>query len=100
MRPDTFDLFEEPAHDLPLDDGAVLLGGFARPVDAELLGALADVVRDAPFRHMVTPGGWTMSVAMTNCGRCRLGDRPQWLPLRPDRSRDWPALAANAAHLQ
>jgi alkylated DNA repair protein (DNA oxidative demethylase) len=23
----------------------------------------------APFRHMVTPGGHRMSVAMTNCGR-------------------------------
>ena len=34
-----------------------------------LLVRLEDVVARAPFRHMVTPGGFRMSVAMTNCGR-------------------------------
>jgi alkylated DNA repair protein (DNA oxidative demethylase) len=33
-----------------------------------LLQAIADVARQSPFRQMVTPGGYTMSVAMTNCG--------------------------------
>src|SRR5436190_17595084 len=49
-------------------EGAVLLRGFARPFEAELLPALRDIVKQAPFRHMVTPGGHRMSVAMTNCG--------------------------------
>jgi alkylated DNA repair protein (DNA oxidative demethylase) len=49
-------------------EGAVLLRGAALPVEAGLLAALADIVRVSPFRHMVTPGGYTMSVAMTNCG--------------------------------
>ena len=49
-------------------DGAVLLRGFAKPCEAELIADLRDVVGQAPFRHMVTPGGHQMSVAMTNCG--------------------------------
>ena len=62
------DLFENAPRDLPLGDGAVLLGGFARPAEAALLQALAAVADAAPFRRMVTPGGHRMSVAMTNCG--------------------------------
>jgi alkylated DNA repair protein (DNA oxidative demethylase) len=62
------DLFGEVARDVPLDDGGVLLGGFALPVARELIDALIEVAWNAPFRHLVTPGGWPMSVAMTNCG--------------------------------
>jgi alkylated DNA repair protein (DNA oxidative demethylase) len=49
-------------------EGAVLLRGFAKPIEADLIAALRDIVAQAPFRHMVTPGGHQMSVAMTNCG--------------------------------
>ena len=49
-------------------DGAVLLRGFARPFEAELLPALRAILKQAPFRHLITPGGHRMSVAMTNCG--------------------------------
>ncbi len=63
----TLELFG--AEDLPLAEGAVLLGAFARPVEESLVAALASVVSVAPFRHMRTPGGRRMSVAMTNCGR-------------------------------
>ncbi|HSC15394.1 MAG TPA: alpha-ketoglutarate-dependent dioxygenase AlkB, partial [Gammaproteobacteria bacterium] len=52
-----------------LAPGAVLLRGFALPAEAELKHAVAAVAASAPFRHMTTPGGFTMSVAMTNCGR-------------------------------
>src|SRR5437879_12782758 len=52
----------------PMAEGAVLLHGFAKPVEADLLADLRDIVEQAPFRHMVTPGGHQMSVAMTNCG--------------------------------
>ena len=62
------DLFWDAPSRLVLGDGAVLLGGFACPVEAALLRALAAVADAAPFRHMVTPGGHRMSVAMTNCG--------------------------------
>jgi DNA oxidative demethylase len=52
----------------PLADGAVLLRGFTRTVEAGLIADLHNVVAQAPFRHMITPGGHQMSVAMTNCG--------------------------------
>jgi alkylated DNA repair protein (DNA oxidative demethylase) len=52
-----------------LAEGAVLLRGFALGVEAELQSAVAAVAEVAPFRRMATPGGFTMSVGMTNCGR-------------------------------
>jgi len=47
---------------------ACVLRGFALPYVEELLPALNIVHNRAPFRHMVTPGGFTMSVALTSCG--------------------------------
>jgi DNA oxidative demethylase len=47
---------------------AVVLRGFVLPHVNELLSALKVVEQVSPFRHMVTPGGFTMSVALTNCG--------------------------------
>jgi alkylated DNA repair protein (DNA oxidative demethylase) len=51
-----------------LGDGAAILRGFV-PDDAALLAAIMEVTQAAPLRHMNTPGGFRMSVAMTNCGR-------------------------------
>jgi alkylated DNA repair protein (DNA oxidative demethylase) len=69
----TTDLFADVPEVLPsqeaIADGAVLLRSFAKPFEAELIAALREIVEQAPFRHMVTPGGHEMSVAMTNCGR-------------------------------
>ncbi|HWI27483.1 MAG TPA: DNA oxidative demethylase AlkB [Stellaceae bacterium] len=53
---------------MPLAAGAVLLRGRALIRERELLAAIEEVVAAAPFRRMVTPGGFEMSVAMTNCG--------------------------------
>jgi DNA oxidative demethylase len=68
----TADLFESVPDVRPsqeeMAEGAVLLRGLARPVEADLIADLRDTVAQAPFRHMVTPGGHQMSVAMTNCG--------------------------------
>ena len=68
----TADLFEAVPDIRPLReamaDGAVLLRGFARPIQHDLLRAVDEVTTQAPFRHMSTPGGFEMSVAMTNCG--------------------------------
>src|SRR4051794_22721950 len=54
--------------DRPLGPGAVLLRGFALAYEQRLLRALEQVTSAAPFRHMHTPGGFRMSVAMSNCG--------------------------------
>lgn len=64
------ELFDDPAPGTveALGPQASVLRGFARDAGDELLRALAGVVEAAPFRQMVTPGGFTMSVALTNCG--------------------------------
>lgn len=51
-----------------IGEGACILRGFALPLEAGILKAIEQVTESAPFRHMVTPGGFTMSVAMTACG--------------------------------
>lgn len=77
--------------------GAVLLRGFAADVAEALLQALAPLVVAAPLRHLVTPGGHTMSVAMSNCGALGwVSDRAGY---RYDRSdplsgQPWPAMPA------
>jgi len=91
----------------PLAEGAVLLRGFAAEQVPALLEVLGGLLAAAPFRHMLTPGGHRMSVAMSNCGQ--LG----WVTGRsgyrydardPETGRPWPempslfsALAAGAA---
>jgi alkylated DNA repair protein (DNA oxidative demethylase) len=46
----------------------VLLRGFACDVTDALAQGIKQVIAAAPFRHLITPGGRTMSVGMTNCG--------------------------------
>jgi alkylated DNA repair protein (DNA oxidative demethylase) len=66
---DLFARDEEQGARYELAAGAVLLRGFALAAEAELARAISAVAAAAPFRRMRTPGGFTMSVAMTNCGR-------------------------------
>jgi len=65
---DLFDLHSRAEEKTVLGIDAVVLRGFACDIDAELMAALLAVIALAPFRNMITPGGHTMSVAMTNCG--------------------------------
>ncbi|WP_435927205.1 DNA oxidative demethylase AlkB [Dryocola sp. BD613] len=63
------DLFaDEKPWQEPLAEGAVILRRFARADADELIKQIGKVAQHSPFRQMVTPGGYTMSVAMTNCG--------------------------------
>jgi alkylated DNA repair protein (DNA oxidative demethylase) len=60
----------EPAQTVErLAEGAMVLRGLARDREGALIAAVQDIAAVAPFRNMVTPGGYRMSVAMTNCGR-------------------------------
>jgi DNA oxidative demethylase len=102
----TFDLFDSPAAEAPtreaLADGAALLRGFARPAEDELLADVQAVIAAAPLRHLVTPGGLTRSVAMTNCGPLGwVSDRRgyRYEPADPDTGRPWPALPASFLRL-
>ncbi len=51
-----------------IGEGAILLCGKALPLEGELIAALGAITARAPFRRMTTPGGFVMSVVMTNCG--------------------------------
>jgi alkylated DNA repair protein (DNA oxidative demethylase) len=91
-------LFDEDAllpSSEPLEEGAVLLRGFAAAEAARLIQEVERVVKLAPFRHLVTPGGYTMSVAMTNCGPVGwVSDRTgyRYDPLDPETGVPWPAM--------
>ncbi|MES2942881.1 MAG: alpha-ketoglutarate-dependent dioxygenase AlkB, partial [Pseudomonadota bacterium] len=99
------DLFD----DLPAETGmqaiapgAVLLHGFARDKAVALLEALEDVIAQAPLRHLVTPGGHIMSVAMSNCGPLGwVSDRSgyRYDPQDPLSGQRWPAMPALWADL-
>jgi alkylated DNA repair protein (DNA oxidative demethylase) len=52
----------------PIVAGALLLRKWAEAHESALLEELSHVTAAAPFRHMFTPGGHRMSVAMTSCG--------------------------------
>lgn len=102
----TLDLFDDisPPYDAPtpIADGAVLLRGFALAEDAALIAAVNAVTQAAPFRHLVTPGGFTMSVAMTNCGaRGWVSDRRgyRYQAFDPLSGQPWPAMPACFAEL-
>jgi len=80
---------------------ATLLPGFAAP-GTDLLKQLESILAVAPFRHMLTPGGHRMSVAMTSAGALGwVADRRgyRYDPCDPETGRPWPALPASFAGL-
>jgi alkylated DNA repair protein (DNA oxidative demethylase) len=102
----TSDLFDSVPDTRParedMAEGAVLLRGHAGPLENAIVAALRDIVAQAPFRRMVTPGGHQMSVAMTNCGP--LGwttDRSGYRYVQddPETGRPWPAMPPVFAQL-
>lgn len=106
----TLDLFDDLSLEsgtLSIGPGAVILRRFVGTRDEELLRDIEQVVARAPFRHMVTPGGLRMSVAMSNCGALGwVSDRSgyRYDPIDPLTGQAWPAmpesfrrLAADAA---
>lgn len=100
----TLDLFadESPMGIEPIGPQSVVLRGHALPHAAPLLAAVDGVMAQAPLRHLVTPGGFTMSVAMTNCGTLgwtsdRRGYR--YSAIDPVSGQPWPAMPAVFAQL-
>jgi alkylated DNA repair protein (DNA oxidative demethylase) len=93
------DLFDDQGSPAPstsqLADAAFLFRGAVRDEAPAILAALDAIVKRAPFRRMVTPGGFTMSVAMTNCGDYgwvtdRTGYR--YSPVDPESGNKWPVI--------
>ncbi len=107
MNRDLFEADQQPAilgqggpstveqSDVALALGAVVLSGFAREGGEALVAALQEVVEAAPFRHMITPGGRQMSVAMTNCGSAGwVSDQTgyRYDTSDPDTGKVWPRM--------
>ena len=95
MTPDLFAAEPLELEDEILGPGAVVLRGFAGAHAAALKEDVARVSAAAPFRHLVTPGGFRMSVAMTNCGELGwVSDRRgyRYDPVDPESGEPWPAL--------
>ena len=91
-------LFSElpPARSIePLAEGASLLRGFATEQADGLVELIAIITANAPFRHLVTPGGRRMSVGMTNCGPFGwVSDLRgyRYEPADPDSGEPWPPM--------
>jgi DNA oxidative demethylase len=78
-----------------LSEAAVVLRGFARDTAARLVAEVDGITAVAPFRNMVTPGGFRMSVGMTNCGRAGwVTDRKgyRYEPVDPVTGNPWPQM--------
>lgn len=75
--------------------GAFVLRQFATADESAILAALERITAQARFRHMITPGGFRMSVAMTNAGEVgwvtdRRGYR--YAPTDPETGLAWPPM--------
>jgi DNA oxidative demethylase len=98
-----FDSIREPG--LPRDllgPGTAILNGFALGRETELAFVMQAISKLAPFRHMITPGGFRMSVALTNCGTYgwvtdRTGYR--YDRIDPETGQHWPGMPGNFLEL-
>ena len=99
---DLFAAVDWAAQRLELCAGAVVLRGFACALESELAAAVRAGEAAAPFRHMVTPGGFRMSVAMTNCGAYGWVSTPsgyRYDALDPVSGARWPPMPEPFARL-
>lgn len=98
-EPATLDMFANDTAQAPrteqIGPRSFVLRGFVLPLMEQVLAALEKVLLQSPFRHMTTPGGFTMSVALSNCGSVgwvtdRAGYR--YTRIDPQTGVPWPAL--------
>lgn len=97
--PATLDLFADdhpqPPRREQIGEQSYLLRGFALPWVERLLPALEQTLLAAPFRHMITPGGFTMSVGLSSCGALGwTSDRSgyRYARIDPVTEQPWPVM--------
>lgn len=98
----TGDLFsdealQQPARREQIGEQSCVLRGYALPWLERVLPELRAVLVQSPFRHMVTPGGFTMSAALSSCGALGWTTSPQgyrYSSLDPERQQPWPSMPA------
>ncbi|AZE84063.1 Alpha-ketoglutarate-dependent dioxygenase AlkB [Pseudomonas orientalis] len=104
------DALQQPAGREQLGEESYVLRGYALPWIERLLPELRRVLAQSPFRQMVTPGGFTMSAALSSCGALGWTTDTRgyrYSPIDPRSQQPWPAMpdalrelaicAANAA---
>jgi len=107
MQPTTFDLFadNEPVQQAraeQIGEQSWVLRGFALPRVDQLLTELEAILAAAPLRHMVTPGGFSMSVGTSSCGQLGwITDRSgyRYSSVDPLSGLPWPSMPAVFAEL-
>ena len=80
---------------IELAEDAYLLPGFALADAPALMEAIRGVAARSDFRHLVTPGGHRMSVAMTNCGSVGWTTNEHgylYAPNDPASGEPWPSI--------
>jgi DNA oxidative demethylase len=78
-----------------LGDGAFLFRRFAVESASSIVEMITEIAKVSPFRHMVTPGGYRMSVAMTNCGLAGWTTNRRgyvYSNVDPERGAAWPLM--------
>ncbi|MBF5043918.1 DNA oxidative demethylase AlkB [Aggregicoccus sp. 17bor-14] len=98
----TLDLAGGAGETIALAPGALLLRGYALAGLDALLADVESVLAQSPPRHLTTPGGLRMSVAMTSCGPLGwVSDRQgyRYAALDPERGVPWPAMPASFQQL-
>lgn len=79
----------------PLASHALVLRRFALEHMDPVLHALRQVLKVAPFRTVITPGGHTMSVKLSSCGVLGwVSDEKgyRYSPINPHSGQAWPAM--------
>lgn len=80
-----------------LSSGALLMHGRLVDHAAAVLDCLPVILTHSPFRHLYTPGGKRMSVAMTNCGQMGWVSDSQgyrYQAYDPLSNKPWPPMPA------
>lgn len=93
--PDALPASSSSTSDQQLGEGAWVLRGFALAQVDRILTELRQIRSQSPFRHMITPGGYTMSVALTCCGAVGwTADRKgyRYAAIDPQTAEPWPAM--------
>ncbi len=89
------DALQQPAGREQIGEQSYVLRGYALPWVERLLPELRQVLAQSPFRQMVTPGGFTMSAALSSCGDLGWTSDTsgyRYTPMDPRSQQPWPAL--------
>ncbi|ATG17468.1 DNA oxidative demethylase AlkB [Providencia alcalifaciens] len=90
-------LFPDEDNTIDIASDAYLLKGFLLGQGEQILAELSAVISQAPLRHMETPSGYAMSVAMTNCGDWGwVADHHgyRYSSIDPNTQQAWPQMPA------